>query len=74
MSGEFLRYVSEMKSRFKGQGILDFGTHLCNIYVYAKHWEHNSKLNTVPDFMKLTFYWKYNQGNRQTIETNKAII
>lgn len=37
------------------------------IYMYAKHWEHSSKENTVPDFMDLIFYWKWNQGSRQTI-------
>lgn len=35
--------------------------------MYAKHWEHSSKENTVPDFMDLIFYWKWNQGSRQTI-------
>lgn len=37
---------------------IQFRTDLCNIYVYS------SKLNTVPDFVTLIFYWEYNQGNR----------
>lgn len=53
---------------------IQFRTDLCNIYVYAKHLEYSSQLNTVPDFMTLIFYWECNQGNRQTKETNKAII
>ena len=69
MSSEVLRYVNGKKVRFTGwSGILgSFGICLCNIYVYAKHWEHSSKENTVPDFMKLIFYWEYDQGSRQTI-------
>lgn len=45
MSSEVLRYVNGKKVRFTGwSGILgSFGICLCNIYVYAKHWEHSSK-------------------------------
>lgn len=42
-------------------------TCLCNIYMCAKHWEHSSQGNAVPDFLKLLFYWEWDQGSRQRI-------
>ena len=68
-SSEILRYISGKRIRFmQWWGILGpFGICLCNIFMYAKHWEHSSKENTVPDFLKLIFYWEWDQGNRQRI-------
>lgn len=73
MSAETLSSVRRPGLRGEGSWV-QLGTPLCNVYLYAKHWEHSSKLNTVLNFMKLIFSWEYNQGNRRSKETNKAVV